>query len=138
MLWVTPQGKFTDVRTRPVSFRGGLASIAGRVGPTVLLPMAVEYTFWEERLAEVLIAFGNPLFTQQHANSCGVSDWEAALEHTLQDAQDALAEASQRRDADEWEVLFRGASGTTAIYDLWRQARAAVRREGFTAEHSTL
>ena len=138
MLWVTPQGKFTDVRTRPLSFRGGLASIAGRVGPTVLLPMAVEYTFWEERSPEVLIAFGNPLFTQQHANSCGVSDWESALEHTLQDAQDALAEASQRRNADEWEVLFRGASGTAAIYDLWRQARAAIRREGFTPEHSPL
>lgn len=43
MVWVTPQGKFTDVRTRPAFFRGGLAALAGRVGPTVFLPMAVEY-----------------------------------------------------------------------------------------------
>ena len=138
MLWITPQGKFRDVRTRPVAFRSGLAALAGRVGPTVFLPLAVEYTFWEERLPEVLVAFGTPLFTQQHQNSCGASDWHAALERGLQDAQDALAEAAQRREPDEWELLFRGASGTTAVYDLWRQARAAIRRDSFTREHSTL
>ena len=138
MLWVTPQGKFTDVRSRPVAFRGGLAALAGRVGPTVFLPMALEYPFWEERLPEVLVAFGTPLFSQQHQNSCGVTDWNAALEATIADTQDALAEASQRREADEWELLFRGGAGTTAVYDLWRQARAAIRREGFSAEHSAL
>jgi 1-acyl-sn-glycerol-3-phosphate acyltransferase len=138
MLWITPQGKFTDARTRPVTFRSGLAALAGRVAPTVFLPLAVEYTFWEERLPEVLVAFGTPLFTQQHQNSCGASDWNAALERGLQDAQDALAEAAQRRDPNEWELLFRGASGTTAVYDLWRQARAAIRRESFNREHSAL
>lgn len=138
MLWITPQGKFTDVRSRPISFRGGLATLAGRVGPTVFLPMAVEYSFWEERLPEVLVAFGSPLFTQQHGNRCGVTDWQHALENTMQDAQDALAEASQRRNPDDWEMLSRGAAGTTAIYDMWRQARAAIRREGYRAEHSAL
>ena len=138
MLWITPQGKFTDVRTRPMTFRGGLATLAGRVGPTVFLPMAVEYTFWEERLPEVLVAFGTPLFTQQHQNNCGTSDWNAALERALQDAQDALGEAAQRREPNEWELLFRGTSGTTAVYDLWRQARAAIRHDSFSREHSAL
>ena len=138
MLWVTPQGEFTDVRSRPVSFRRGLAALAGRVPPTVFLPIAIEYTFWEERLPEVLVAFGTPLFTQQHQNSCGASDCNAALETTLQDAQDALAAAAQRRDAEEWEVLFRGAAGISPVYDFWRHARAKVRREAFQAEHSTL
>lgn len=138
MLWLTPQGRFTDARTRPVSFQGGLAALAGRVGPTVFLPLAIEYTFWEGRLPEVLIGFGTPLFTQQHQDSCGATDWNMALEKTLEDAQDAVAEAAKRRDAEEWELLFRGASGTTAIYDLWRQARAALRREPFDAEHSAL
>jgi hypothetical protein len=126
------------VRSRPVAFRGGLGALAGRVGPTVFLPMAIEYTFWEERLPEVLVAFGTPLFSQQHQSSCGVSDWNAALEGTIQDAQDALADAAQRRNPEEWEMLSRGASGTTAVYDLWRQARAAIRRESFSAEHSAL
>jgi 1-acyl-sn-glycerol-3-phosphate acyltransferase len=63
ILWLTPQGKFTDVRERPVSFQRGLAHLAGRVGPSVFLPIALEYTFWEERTPEVLLAFGTPLFT---------------------------------------------------------------------------
>ena len=138
MLWLTPQGRFTDVRTRPVTLQGGLAHLAARVGPTVFLPLAIEYSFWEERLPEVLVAFGTPLFTRQFQNSCGADDWQRAFENTLQDAQDALAEASMRRAPDEWEMLLHGAAGTTAIYDFWRKARATLRGEKFRLEHSPL
>lgn len=138
MLWLTPQGQFTDARARPVELQGGLAHLAARVGPAVFLPVAIEYTFWEERLPEVLVAFGTPLFTRQFQNSCGADDWERAFETTLQDAQDALAQASIRRLPDEWEILLRGAAGTTAIYDIWRRARAGLRGDKFQSEHSTL
>ena len=138
MLWVTPQGKFTDVRTRPVSMQRGLAHLAGRTGPAVFLPLAIEYTFWEERTPEVLLAFGTPLFTQQHQNSCGSDDWAGAFERTLQDTQDMLALAAQRRQAEEWEVLLRGATGTTPVYDAWRRVRASIGRERFQREHSEL
>lgn len=138
MLWLTPQGRFTDVRTRPVTLQGGLAHLAARIGPAVFLPLAIEYTFWEERLPEVLVAFGTPLFTRQFQNSCGADDWQRAFETTLQDAQDALAEASIRRAPDEWEVLLRGGAGTTAVYDIWRKTRAGLRGEKFRAEHSAL
>jgi 1-acyl-sn-glycerol-3-phosphate acyltransferase len=138
MLWVTPQGKFTDPRERPISFQRGLAHLAGRVPPAVFQPLAIEYTFWEERTPEVLLAFGTPLFTQQHQNSCGADDWAGALERTLEDTQDALAQAAQRRQADEWETLLRGAAGTTPFYDAWRRVRASMRRERFQQEHSAL
>ncbi|HEX8280764.1 MAG TPA: lysophospholipid acyltransferase family protein [Chthoniobacterales bacterium] len=138
MLWITPQGKFTDARARPVSLERGLAHLAGRAAAAVFLPLAIEYTFWEERTPEVLLAFGTPLFTQQHGNSCGADDWAGALERTLEDAQNALAAAAQRRQPDEWQLLLRGAAGTTPIYDAWRRVRAAVRRERFEPEHSNL
>ena len=138
MLWVTPQGKFTDPRERPISFQRGLAHLAGRLPSAVFLPLAIEYTFWEERTPEVLLAFGTPLFTQQHQNSCGADDWAGALERTLQDTQDALALAAQRRQGAEWEPLLRGAAGTTPFYDAWRRVRASMRRERFQPEHSEL
>jgi len=138
MLWLTPQGKFTDARARPLSLQRGLAHLAGRVPPAVFLPLAIEYPFWEERTPEVLLAFGTPLFTQQHQNSCGADDWAGALERTLQDAQDALAAAAQRRSPDDWQVLLRGASGTAMLYDAWRRLRAFFRRERFQPEHSNL
>ena len=138
MLWLTPQGQFTDVRARPVSMQRGLAHLAARVPPAVFLPLAIEYTFWEERTPEVLLAFGMPLFTQHHRNSCGADDWAAELERTLQDAQDALAAAAQRRKPNEWQVLLRGAAGTTMFYDALRRVRALLRREKFQPEHSGL
>ncbi len=137
-LWISPQGKFVDARTRPVSFQRGLAHLAGRLESAVFIPLAIEYPFWEERSPEVLIAFGTPSFTQQHRDSCGVADWSSVLERTMEDTQDALAEAAKRRKPEEWQVMLRGGSGTTPVYDLWRRARAAIRREPFTAEHSTL
>jgi 1-acyl-sn-glycerol-3-phosphate acyltransferase len=138
MLWMTPQGRFNDVRVRPVSLQRGLASLAGRADRAVFLPLAIEYTWWEERLPEVLIAFGTPLFTHQHRDSCGAEDWNAGLQNTLEDAQNALAEAAQRREGDEWELLLGGAAGTTPIYDLWRRVRALISGEEFRREHSTL
>ena len=81
MLWITPQGQVHRCARRGRSLSAAASRhLAGRVGPAVFLPLAIEYTFWEERLPEVLVAFGTPLFTQQHQNSCGVSDWNAALE----------------------------------------------------------
>jgi hypothetical protein len=138
MLWITPQGQFTDVRSRPIRVQRGLAHLAASVAPTVFLPLAIEYSFWEERSPEVLVAFGTPLFTQQHQNSCGADDWTAAFESGLEAAQTALADASQRRDANEWQTLLRGSSGTTAIYDTWRRIRSAMRGEEFRKGHSAL
>ncbi|MEP6956931.1 MAG: lysophospholipid acyltransferase family protein [Chthoniobacterales bacterium] len=138
MLWVTPQGKFTDARTRPLDLQRGLAHLAGRAAPAVFLPLAIEYTFWEERTPEVLLAFGTPLFNQQHRDSCGADDWAGALEQSLQDAQDALALAAQRRVPAEWQILSRGRAGTTFAYDVWRRARAALRGKSFHREHSGL
>ncbi len=138
MLWITPQGKFTDTRVRPVSLQRGLAHLAGCAAPAVFLPLAIEYSFWEERTPEVLLAFGTPLFTKQFQNSCGTDDWAAALERTLEDAQDALAIAAQLRSPDEWRVLLHGKAGTTWIYDTWRRLRALFRRERFQPEHSGL
>lgn len=138
MLWFTPQGGFVDVRSRPITLQRGLAHLAARVAPAVFLPLAIEYTFWEERLPEVLIAFGTPLFTQQHQNSCGSDDWSAAFESGLEAAQTTLAEAAQRRQQDEWDILLYGSSGTTWVYDLWRRVRSLGRGEPFQKGHSTL
>lgn len=138
MLWLTPQGGFADVRSRPITLQRGLAHLATRVAPAVFLPLAIEYTFWEERLPEVLIAFGTPMFTQNHQNSCGSDDWSAAFESGLEAAQTALAEAAQRREQDDWEVLLHGGSGTTRVYDLWRRVRSRGRGEPFQKEHSDL
>src|ERR1700753_1028176 len=39
VLWLTPEGRFADVRTRPPVFRPGLAALATRFGNCTLVPV---------------------------------------------------------------------------------------------------
>ncbi len=119
MLFLTPQGEFADVRA-PQVFASGLEHLAERAPQIRFQPLALEYTFWEERKPEVLLAFG-----------------EAGTDQ-LGPTQARLAAAAQRRQPNEWESLLRASSGVNWPYDLWRRTRARLRGEAFQSEHSRL
>ncbi len=126
-LFLTPQAKFADVRA-PLVFAPGIDHLAARAPDAVFLPLAIEYSFWEERKPEVLLAFGEAL-----PASGGES-----LAARLADVQAALAEAAARRQPNEWKVLRRSRSGVNLPYDLWRGLRARLRGEAFRADHGQL
>ena len=71
-IWITPGGRFTDIRTR-TGFEPGLAHVAAAVSGVTLLPVAIEYAFWEERTPEALIEFGAPADFRQPAPRQGVT-----------------------------------------------------------------
>ena len=48
ILWITAEGSFTDPRLRPIRLRPGLAHLARRIPGATILPLAIEYTFWNE------------------------------------------------------------------------------------------
>jgi hypothetical protein len=60
VLWITGQGEFVDARRRPTVLRPGVGHLARRLNDAVVLPMAVEYPFWDDRCPEILIRFGTP------------------------------------------------------------------------------
>ena len=45
--------------TRPVRLRPGLAHLARRVPGATIVPLALEYPFWDERTPEALCRFGS-------------------------------------------------------------------------------
>jgi 1-acyl-sn-glycerol-3-phosphate acyltransferase len=138
LLVITPQGRFADVRERPVRFAAGLGHLATRVPRAVFLPMATEFVFWEERLPEILVRFGEPVeVTAKHALTFDAKYWTALFEQKMADTQDALAAAAQRRDPDEFQTVLRGGAGQGGIYDWWRAAKAKMRGEDFRKEHGT-
>src|SRR5207253_10605254 len=47
--WIAAEGQLTDPRVRPLRLRSGVGHLAARVRQAVLLPLALEYPFWEER-----------------------------------------------------------------------------------------
>lgn len=131
MVWLTPQGRFADARVRPTELQRGLGHLGVRLPSTKFLPLAIEYTFWEERLPNVLLHFGEPMVSSGSADALTIQ-----FERSLEAAQDELAQASLRRDPREWCVLQRGHTGSSLIYDAWRRFRARMSGQRFSAAHS--
>jgi 1-acyl-sn-glycerol-3-phosphate acyltransferase len=137
LLWLTPQGRFVDVRQRPAGFRSGLGHLATRTGMVTYLPLAIELSFWQERLPEVCVNFGDPwVLTGVQAERMGAAVVSDHLERALEQAQDELAAATLRRDEVLLRALGRTGSGVGGVYDVWRRAAAWWRGERFQTEHA--
>lgn len=139
VLWVTPQGRFCDPRERPLEFKPGMAALAARVaasqGSCTLLPMAIEYPFWDERLPETLLYLAEPVRVVAEESA------ESVQQRALKALEGALAEMQQRaiaRSADGFEVLSKGKLGTGGVYALGQRAKAFVMRRPYVAEHTPL
>src|SRR5690606_5027730 len=133
-LWITPQGRFTDVRERPIILQDGLGALAAREQHVTFLPLAIEYAFWTEPKAEILCAFGGPV-TPGDSPARTISEWTHFFASTLETTQDKLAAHSIARDAAEWSPVLHGISGIHKVYDSWRWLRARIRGEQFLAAH---
>jgi 1-acyl-sn-glycerol-3-phosphate acyltransferase len=132
MLTMTAEGRFTDQRTRPITLRPGLAHLARLVPTAVILPLALEYNFWNESKPEVLMRFGAPVLPPATGN---VEAWTTRLEQALTDTMDALAAQSATRNAGLFQPLLRGQAGVGGVYDLWRRLRAVMAGRPFDPSH---
>jgi len=136
LLAVTPQSRFADVRERPVQFEAGLGHLAMRIEHAIFVPVAAEYVFWDERLPEILVRFGEPVqVRRQHGAAFDAKYWRCLFEHKLTETQDALAIETQRRDGKAFQTLLRGGAGQGGIYDMWQWLNAKLRGEQFRKEH---
>lgn len=135
LLIITPQSRFADVRERPVRFEPGLGHLATRLEQAVFLPVVAEYVFWEERLPEILVRFGEPMAVRRsHPNGDAVA-WTKRLEERLVATQDALAAEVQRRRPADFQIVLRGGAGQGGVYDWWRELRARLAGKHFAKEH---
>lgn len=126
MLFIAAQGRFADVRERPLALSPGLAHLADIAPDTMFLPLAVEMAFWFEKRPELLIAFGRPIMAAE-LSSVGKSDRISLLEERLGATMDRLGDASIARRSADFEVLMTGRSQINAVYDAWRRLAALAR-----------
>jgi 1-acyl-sn-glycerol-3-phosphate acyltransferase len=133
VVWITPQGRFADPRESPLAFKPGLGALAARTPGATLIPLAIEYTFWDERLPEALLGFGNPVRIGDQTNSDAATEQlEAALAATMGE----LRVLSIARDASRFHVLLNGRRGTGGFYALGRMLRALVTRKQLRLDHT--
>ena len=139
VLWVTPQGQFVDARVRPLEFKPGLARLAVRVASSVgsltVMPLAIEYTFWDERLPECLLGFGEPVHVSAGEDGDAL---QQRLNDSLSAAMDKLKTKAVLRDAAEFQELTRGRSGTGGFYGLGQRIKAMMLRRPYHAEHTAM
>jgi 1-acyl-sn-glycerol-3-phosphate acyltransferase len=131
-IWITAEGRFTDARRRPVHLRPGIAHLARLVPEATVLPLAVEYDFWNESRPEALARFGQPV---PHDPQRGAAEWSAVLERALTDTMDVLAAEAATWSPALFLPLVRGGAGVGGVYDLFRRARAWSAGQGFDPSH---
>ena len=111
VLCITPEGQFRDNRIRPIELERGLAALLSRTsGAITVVPLAIEYVFWESKRPELLTSWGEPIRVED-AGSRSIDEWQTVLTESLTSAMDELAELSQRRDAWRFRSLVQGRMG---------------------------
>ncbi len=133
VLWMTPQGGFFDPRVRPISFKPGLAHLA-RDRNAILVPVAMEYPFWEERRPEALFNFGNPIDSAA-SKQRPVDAWNTMLENRLSKTMDDLASAAIDRKPEAFKTLIAGSAGINPFYDAWQFVKAIATGKKFSRRH---
>jgi 1-acyl-sn-glycerol-3-phosphate acyltransferase len=132
VLWITPQGRFADVRERPVNFESGLANLLVRAPRCTVIPMAMEYVHWEERTPEALVKIGEPVMV---GGGMSARELNRQLEARLEAAMDELAKAAIARNVAGFESLLEGKAGVGGFYDRWRALAAMMGGREFEAAH---
>ena len=132
VVWITPQGRFADTR-EPLAFKPGLGALAVRVPGVTMLPLAIEYTFWDERLPETLLRCGEPV---KLATGTSADATTAELQQALATTMQELKAAAMARDARAFEVLLSGGRGTGGFYALGRGLRGIFTGKRGRVDHT--
>jgi 1-acyl-sn-glycerol-3-phosphate acyltransferase len=137
VLWITPQGRFGDARERPIEFKPGLATLAARaaarLGACTLLPLAIEYPFWDERSPECLLRFGDPIHAAPHD---AAADLEVRMRTALVATMDALKDLAIARDPVPFEPIANGAAGSGGVFALVERVKALLHRRPYRPDHT--
>ncbi len=122
-LWITPQGRFADVR-EPVEIRPGAARLAAMDGRTRVVAVAVEYTFWLDARPEALLRFQAVEPRRAADGTASTAAWHRALRAAMDENSARLAEAAVTRDPARFRTLCGGdAPKISPFYDWWLRLR---------------
>lgn len=133
ILWMTPTGQFHDAR-QAVPFLSGLSYLLDNNFHGTAIPMAIEYTFWNERSPELLLRFGPPVSRTDLSQDRAARNIE--LERALSTTQSTLAELAIARDPDGFTTMALGRAGIGGVYDYWRRIHAKIQGRQFQERHS--
>ena len=133
-LWLTPEGRFTDVRDDSAELMPGLSHLCAKQESAFVLPMALEYVFWEERLPECLFRFGELVNVADYPQR-DKTQWADDVTRRLRENQAALSKLVVARSADPFDNLLIGKQGASGLYDWSRRMKSWMTGKKFQASH---
>ncbi len=137
VLWITAQGEFTDPRSRPVKLMQGVGHLAKRMDRGYILPLALEYPFWQERTPEALACFGTPISLAEEDDFTS-TEWTERVSKSLEETQDLLAREACKQEAGHFQTLMGGKTGVGGIFDYWRRFKAFLLGRKFRSDHASV
>lgn len=133
--WITPQGRFSDVRS-PIELRPGAAALASQCdagGARMRVAcLSIEAGFWVDQRPEIFLFIDRC----EGPESSSTSSWHRAITRRMEAGNAALARLVMQRDAAEFETLIGGGTRIHPVYDAVRRVRgthgALAERRGHT------
>jgi 1-acyl-sn-glycerol-3-phosphate acyltransferase len=123
--WITPQGRFTDVR-EDIRLRPGAAAVAARLDPEpMVVALAMDYCFWNDRKPELCMRVIPVHASARSDGPLSTTDWVRAMTSTMRENQNELTKLTIRRDPQDWLQVIapRQHQKTNPVYDLWLRLR---------------
>lgn len=133
-IWVAAQGRFMDVRARPLDLKPGISRLVEIAPHAQYVPVAIEYGFWEQRGGEAFVAYGAAM---PGADLAGM-EREARrlhLEDALTRIADRLSDDVISRDPARFDALIDGKAGVGGIFDIAKRILARLRGERYDPAH---
>lgn len=133
-LWITPEGRFCDARDHATPLMPGLAHLCTKLDRGWIVPLALEYPFWDERLPLCVARFGTPLDVR-NGTDWDKPRWNDILTEHFRVNQRRLADGVIAREPSQIDPLMIGSVGAGAFYDTMRRFRSWITRSSFRASH---
>lgn len=133
-IWITPEGRFADARDHDAELMPGLAHMCTKLSRGWVVPLALEYLFWDERLPVCLALFGKPVQIADLGNPSKL-EWQELLSTKLRGTQDKLAKLAVARSSGPFDNLLQGKAGAGIFYDSFRRVRSAFSGKKFRNQH---
>ena len=133
-IWITPEGRFTDPQDHEGAWHPGLAHLCRRLGRGHVLPLALEYIFWNEPRPVCLASMGHPISI---ASLKGLSkeSCNQQLISQLRSTQNKLRSLVITREPAPFKMLLSGRSGPSGLYGRLRNLAAIVRGDSRVPRH---
>ncbi|MFA6045352.1 MAG: lysophospholipid acyltransferase family protein [Phycisphaerales bacterium] len=118
VLWITPQGRFADVRA-PLELRPGAAVIAARTPGVRVVSLSIEYSFWLDQRPEMFLRLARVAAPERPS----IPHWHRALKVGMAENAAGLAELVIGRDPGAFESLLESRAGINPAMNLLLKLR---------------